>query len=364
MFTTDATRLHRVMNCNGSVNMPASFPDAGVDDPTARDEGNAAHWYAQQWFNNGDAHGRSLIGTKAFNGVIVTAEMAEYVAEYLSGIEVCGEMEAVTTFGNDRWQVNARCDHWALCEVTDTLYVDDFKYGRTLIDVIGNWALLAHAIGLCILHGVQPRNIILRIHQPRPYHPDGKMREWRLSYTELTGYYQQIDATLSNLRNELRTGLEWCARCHALATCPAARGARMNIIDATSTTFSDEMPNDALGYELDTLRTAKKMLEAQVSALEELATHRLKTGQVIDNYALDNQYAHRRFKAGFDYEFLTAATGVDCSTKPGTITPAEAERRGINAAAIAALTERPLTGTKLVRVSADKRAQRLLGKKG
>lgn len=364
MFITDATTLHRVMNCNGSPNMPASSPISGIDDPTARDEGNAAHWLAQQWFNNSDAYAHSLIGGKAYNGVTITPEMFDYVGEYLGALDTCGTMEAVTSFGTERWQVNSRCDHYGGGVNTNTLYVDDFKYGRRLVAVEGNWALLAHAIGLCIIHNMQPAMIVLRIHQPRPYHPDGKLREWRLSYAELLGYYQQIDATLSNLRDELRTGFDWCSGCHALATCPAARSARMNIIDATTTTFSDELPNDALAFELDTLRNAKKMLEAQVDALEELAVYRLKCGQVIDNYALEHSYANRRWKSGIDYALLGITTGVDCSTKPGTITPAEAERRGISKAAIEALTERPQTGTKLARVSADKRAQRLLGKKG
>lgn len=364
MNTIDATNLHRLMNCNGSRIMPAAFPSVDID-PDARDEGNAAHWAAQQWFNGRDPN--TLINAKAYNGVIITAEMLDHVGSYLSEISP-GKMEAVTSFGTDTWRVNGRCDHYTVLnhpndphEEPFELIVDDFKYGWSLVEAEGNWTLIAHAVGLCIMHQIAPPNIRLRIHQPRPYHPDGKVREWRITYEQLMEFYARIAATMANPSDELRTGLEWCRKCHALATCPAARAARMNIVDMTAMAFSDQLPDDALAYELSIVETAKAMLDAQLDALKELTAHRLKAGAVIDNYAVEPQYANTRWKPGLTPEALTLASGIDCS-KPGTITPAEAKRRGMPETVIKLLTERPMTGTKLVRVSADKRAQRLLKK--
>ena len=345
--------------------MPAAFPAVDID-PTDRNEGNAAHWIAQQIFNGtveqttGVAPNTSIVGAKAFNGVVITAEMLDHVGEYLAALD-CGEMETVTSFGTDSWRVNARCDHWKFRADLSTLTVDDFKYGWGLVEPEGNWTLIAHAIGLCIFNQIQPATIILRIHQPRPHHPDGKMREWRLTYAELMGYYERIAATMANPSDELRTGIEWCRKCHALATCPAARAARMNAVDATAMTFTDELPDDALAYELDLIRTAKATLDAQLDALEELTAHRLRNGKVIDNYALEAQFANTRWKTGLTPEALTLASGIDCM-KPGTITPAEAKRRGMPEHVVKSLTERPQTGVKLVRVSAAKRAERLLRK--
>lgn len=358
MLTTDATNLPRLMNCNGSRLMPPSFPAVDID-PTARDEGNAAHWLAQQWFN-GAVDPNALIGQKAYNGTVITGEMVDHVGEYLSTLEA-GQMEIETSFGTDHWRVNARADHIAWIALTATLIVDDFKYGWRLVEPVDNWTLIAHAIGYCIFHRITPAMIVLRIHQPRPHHPDGKLREWRISYAELMEYYQRINATLTNPANELRTGLAWCAKCHALATCPAARAASMNAIDATSMTFSDDLPNNAMSFELDTLRTAQATLAARLDALEELAAYRIKGGAVIDGYGAETQYANTRWKAGLSAEALTLASGVDC-VKPGTITPAEAKRRGMPEAVVKVLTERPITGVKLVRASADKRAKRLLQK--
>lgn len=366
MNTIDATNLHRFMNCNGSRIMPAAFPSIDSD-PTARDEGNAAHWAAQQWFNGRDP--ATLENAKAYNGVIITGEMLDHVGSYLSEIEP-GAMEVVTSFGNDYFRVNGRADHISVRGWTEadpyatgplTLTIDDFKYGRSLVEAENNWTLIAHAIGHCIACQIAPEIITLRIHQPRPYHPDGKLRAWTITYEQLMQFHAQIEHAMTYPLNELRTGLEWCRKCRALATCPAARSARMNIIDATTTTFTDRLPDNALGYELGIAETAQAMLNAQVDALKELISHRLKGGAVIDNYAVEPQYANTRWLPGITPEALTLATGIDC-TKPGTITPAEAKRRGMSEAVIKSLTDRPMTGTKLVRVSADKRAQRLLRK--
>lgn len=358
MLTTDATNLHRLMNCNGSRLMPPSFPTIDID-PTARDEGNAAHWAAQEWFNGRDPE--TLINAKAYNGVIVTGEMLDHVGEYLKVLEV-GQMEVETSFGTDYWRVNARADHIAYNAMTSMLTIDDFKYGHRLVSPVHNWTLIAHAIGYCLFNQITPQTIRLRIHQPRPYHPDGKLREWTIDYLTLRELYQQIDATLTNPRDALVTGIDWCAKCRALATCPAAHAASMNAVDASTLTFNDDIPDNAMTYELDTLRSAQAMLSARLTALEELATHRIKNGAVIEGYGTMQQIANTRWKTGITPEALSLASRIDC-VKPGFITPAEFKRRGGSDEVYKALTERPITGVKLVRASADERAKRLLGRK-
>jgi hypothetical protein len=368
MNVIDATNLHRLMNCNGSRRMPAAFPV--IDDPTARDEGTAAHYMAQQMLWGVDLN--SLIDTKAPNGVVMTAEMADYVLIYVQGVtggllspDRAGEIECDTSYGNDQWRVNGRADRVYHCVETCTLYVDDFKYGWTAVSPEMNWTLISHAVGYMMARphiASHVLRIVTRIHQPRPYHPDGKTRSWEIIPEQLSEYASQIALTMSNPRDELRTGYEWCRKCHALANCPAARAARMNAIDAaTASVFTDEMPNDALAYELDTMRGAKAMMEAQLNALEELTAHRLRNGQIVDGYALEPQYANTRWKTGLSPEALTVASGINC-VKPSAITPAEAKRRGMPEHIVKALTDRPQTGIKLIRTSADRRAQRLLGK--
>jgi hypothetical protein len=357
MLTVNADDLPRLMLCNGSRLMSPSFPEDKTD-PTARNEGIAAHWLAAQFFEGVPIE--TLVDRKAPNGVYIGAEMHGFVDEYLCALD-CGEVEADTSYGNDNYRINGRCDHRKYAVASDTLYIDDFKYGWRIVEPERNWTLISHAIATCIFQQITPATIVLRIHQPRPHHPDGKLREWRITYAELMEFYRQIVQTLSNPSNELQTGQLQCVKCPALATCPAAQKTGMNIIDATEVAFNDDPSNDMLSFELDTLRNAKAMLEARVKSLEELATYRLKNGQVILNYATEEQFANTAWKTGLTAAILKMMTGVDLA-KDGTVTPAEAKRRGVPETVVKSLTTRPMIGVKLIRASAAVRGAKLLNK--
>lgn len=357
MLTIIADNLPRFMVCNGSRLMEAAYPREEQDN-TIRDEGNAAHHMANAVFKN-EFTLEELIDRKAPNGSYMSAEMSDHVAEYLSALD-CGDTEVDTSFGiPGAWQINGRCDHYSFSGGVVT--IDDLKYGYTIVEPEMNWTLIAHALGICSKLNVEPHEIVLRIHQPRAYHPDGPLREWRISYARLMELYATLTAALVNPSDMLVTSREHCRRCYALATCPAARAADMNAIDATAIAMPDDMSGEALSHYLDTIATAEAQLTNRLTALKELATYRLKQGAVIPNYATETRYAHTRWKTGLTAEFLSMASGTDLA-KPGLVTPAEAKRRGMSETVIASLTERPQTGVKLVRVTAAERAKRLLKK--
>jgi hypothetical protein len=360
MLNVTADSLPRLMRCIGSRLMEPAFP-ALDKDRTARAEGIAADYMANAVFRN-EYTIEELIDRKAPNGVYMSAEMADHVAEYLSALD-CGEVQADTSFGTDAFRVGARCDHRKYRIEIDTLTIDDLKYGHSIVEPEMNWTLIAHAVGTCAVQQITPANIVLRIHQPRAWHPEGKVREWRLTYIELMTLYGQIAAKLTNPTDELVTDVNLCRRCPALGHCPAARKANMNAIDAMETTaFVDTIPDDALSYELIMLANAEATIKNRAEALRELAIHRIKNGKIIPEFANETQRANTRWKSGFDATLVSAITGVDVTTKPGIVTPAEAGRRGVSEAVLKSMTERPITGTKLTRVNTDKRAKRLLNK--
>jgi len=354
MFITDATHLPRLMQCFGSRNMPTTV--TVESDQTTRDEGNAAHWLAQKVF--GGASMSELAGTRAYNGVVIDNDMVRHVSDYISALD-CGEMESVTTVQTERWIVNARADHVGYRN--NILTVDDFKYGHRLVSPEMNWTLIAHAIGYCVLHGIAPDEIVLRIHQPRRYHPEGHLREWRISYADLTALYHRIDARLSREDDTtLQTGPQ-CVNCHAIYICPAYREASMNAIDVATVAFNDDLPPEVLSAELDQLGQASDVITARLKALQELAMHKIASGAVIPEYTVDAPLGQRRFNKVFDGAAIRALTGISC-TEEKLVTPAELERRGASPDVIKLITERPMTGKKLVRVSADARARKLLKK--
>lgn len=356
MLHITADELPRFMACNGSLRMAPSYPvEAG--DTSARDEGIAAH-YMSTVAHSGKMTVEELIDRQAPNGIYMTSEMAEHVTAYLK-ILPPGEMEVDTSFAGESWSVGARSDHIG-CDAV-TLVITDLKYGFRLVEPTENWSLIAHAIGYCVRNGVVPQRVTFNIFQPRPYHPDGIFRSHTITYDELWNRYGQLNAALSNPADELRTN-PYCGKCHALATCPAARAANYNAIDTLSRVFADDMPDAALSFELDTMRAAEDIIKSRANALQELAMHRLKSGRVIENYVVEDRFGNRAWKQGLTVPLLSMATGIDVS-KPGFVTPAEAERRGVPEHVVKALTDRPMIGKKLSRITADQMARRLMKKK-
>lgn len=359
MFTITADELPRFMACQGSRKMFRSVPPSPEGDQTTRDEGTAAHWLVAA-----TAHGEhtleELIDRKAPNGVYIDAMMAEHVGDYLAAIGTYGDFELETSFGTDAYRVNARADH--IANYGDVLVIDDFKYGWRIVEPEMNWTLIAHAIGYCSLGQYQPSKIMFRIYQPRPHHRDGKIRTWEITYTELAALWAQLAMALTNPSDELNTGPQ-CDTCPALATCPAARNASYNAIDLSATVFNENVDNTELTFHIDQLRRAQSLLEARLKASEELAVHRLRNGQVLDNYSVETSLTNRQWKDGIDVAMLQMLTGKNCAAKPKAITPAQVEKLGVDKAIVNSLSERIPTGFKLVRVSAAAKAKKIFGDK-
>jgi hypothetical protein len=330
------------MKCNGSAFMEKHYYDT---DMTSRDEGNAAHWVAEQMVAG--KPDSALIGQPAYNGYIVTEEMVAHTREYVS---VAGpyKYEVDTSWGT----IRGRADR--ILSTDQILFIDDYKYGWSIVEPEENYTLISHAISL-----LQPEQttIILRIFQPRPWHPDGPMRQWKISTPELYEYRRRIEAALANPVDELVTGTQ-CHRCPTIVKCPAARMASMNAIDTVSHTYEDEISNDVLSVELDNLSRADKILKSRLEALSEMATARIRDGGMVPNYMIKQQMANRGWLPHASAEVLKAVTGVDVS-KINMVTPAEAERRGISKELVNIWTDRPITGYKLNRIDPNKEVRKV-----
>lgn len=346
---TTATELPRIMRCMGSRLMPRTIP--ADFDTERRDEGNAAHWLAQQLFNGNQV----AVGSKAFNGWVITDVMVEHVHGYLSALDA-GDMEIETTFAGQTWEVRGRADHIKYRD--RVLTIDDFKYGYRPVSPVQNWTLIAHAVGWMVRNPDLPVDrVILRIHQPRAYHSDGPLREWELTKEH---WWHQINDRLSNPVDELVSSIEHCAKCHAVHNCPAFDRSTWNAMDVTTDVFSDEMSNDVLANVYETFEYAEKLIEIKRKAVEELMTYRIKTGQPVPNYALEQRQGQRAWLPGLSGMAMSAASGVNLN-KDGMVTPAEAERRGVPKSVIASLTQRPNIGLKLKRVDHDAKARKIFG---
>lgn len=361
MLTVTATNLPRLMNCNGSRLMGGAPPPVNPDD-SVKDEGNAADWLVGE-VHSGRFTVEELIDRKAPNGVYITPEMVEYLEEYLKWVMRGGHTEFDTSHACANWQINGRADHVLYDNKTKTLYISDLKYGWGIVEPEMNWTLVSHAISWIGQHTGHRcvETVVLQIFQPRPHHAEGRTRSWTIDREKLNELYVQINQTLSDPSDILNTG-EHCYGCPSLAFCPAARKAEMNAIDASEKAFTDEIDNDNLTFQLDHLKRAKKVLEQLEKAYIDLAMNRLKQGEVIQNYAVENNLANRSWKSHVTSEFMNILTGEEVCKKT-LITPKQAEGKGVSPEVVANLTERKPKGFKLVRVDANARAKKLFNQK-
>lgn len=348
MFKITADELPRFMQCNGSRLMPNTQPPI-EQDTIARDEGTAAHWLATEIFKGGNV--AEYIDRKAPNGIFITSEICDAVEQYLLALQPGGLMEVETSFMN----VAARADHISF--TNNILRIDDFKFGWRLVEPENNWTLLAHAIGWFEQAQVMPVQIILTIHQPRPHHREGRIRHWQLGPASFIRYRQELIDKLTTPSDELITGRH-CRKCHALNSCPAAKASQYNAIDAAEMAFSEIPTNEELREHLEIVERAENILKARKEALQELALHRIKNGEVIQDYCAETQLGNTTWKPGITADLVKMLTNIDV-TKSAIITPGQAKKLGIAEEIIKSLTHRPQTGVRLTKINADKRVKNI-----
>ena len=348
MFRTDATTLPHKMQCLGSIHMPATIPED--DDTSDRDEGNAAHWLAQQVFD-GTMPLADAVGQRAYNNFVISHDIVKHVTRYLEMLDA-GQMETDTSWEYGDVSVSGRADH--ISHRDASLTVDDFKYGHRVVEPEMHWTLISHAIGWLCRNDIRIDRIVLRIHQPRAYHHLGTTREWTISMSQLAEFRDQIVAHLTSGDTTLQSGPE-CLNCHARYDCPALRAASMNYLEATSHAYSDKLSDTVLSSELDLLTAAEKTIKTRREALMELGKHRVRNGAIVPNWSLEQGLTNRDWKPGFNAAIGRALTGVDFS-KDATITPAQAETRGADPDFIKIFTERRPTAPKLVRSDVSAKA--------
>ena len=106
MLEIDASQLARFMACNGSRLLGGHLPPSD-NDPTARNEGTAAHWVINESFHR-RCNPDSFLNQRAPNGVIITAAILRSVSDFHAHIVNHNGVEEWCSWG----AVNARCDAW------------------------------------------------------------------------------------------------------------------------------------------------------------------------------------------------------------------------------------------------------------
>ena len=229
------------------------------------------------------------------------------------------------------------------------LCIEDLKYGWGIVEAFENWQLLGYAIGEVIRRGRAFTHISLKIHQPRPHHENGPSREWLLTYEELLGYKERIDARMDALAGGERTltTSDKCKYCEGAAeACPAFNRLFYRALEVSTEFHQDSLSDTEVADQLDHVKRAKDVIKIKEDSLTELAISRIKGGKIIPNYVQTKKHGNRSWKGGINADTIKAMTGKDV-TQTTLLTPAKAEKLGIPRKLVSQLTEKKFLGIKL-----------------
>jgi hypothetical protein len=349
----------RWVHCEGSVSLCAPFPE---DDTPEAMEGTAAHWAATE-----PLAGRVVnVGDVAPNGITITEEMIEgaalYQATVYSKIQPAWiRAEDVLPIPDVHEQNGGTIDTWGLGFTPWLLHVVDYKFGHGFVEVFENWQLLDYVSGIVsylIREGIAPANyeelieVELTIVQPRNYHRDGPVRSWRVKLADLRAQFNVLKGAAERAMGPnpvTRTG-EWCEYCPARHVCRTLQNASLHIADRAGDSTPFALDPMQLGNELRWLHHARKLLDARVTGLEAEALQTIRAGKSVAHYRTEYGEGREVWREGMEPAVLALGPllGHDLAKPPSAITPAQARKKGIDAAVISEYAHRPPGALKLV----------------
>ena len=359
--------LHRPMHCLGYLSLE-NLVEEEAGQP-AKDGTAIGELLSEMIRQRTDS---PKIGTTASNGTFLDQDMWFYARDTYNTILQRAQGNLIETEERIDWMTPAGIKIRGQFDISfangTTLHIEDLKYGYGIVEVENNWQLLGYAIGQCQrlqrLYGYIPTHLHLTIHQPRPYHEKGRVRDWIITYHQLLEYYHQICNRMQEYvtgDRTLATGKS-CKYCDAASTCPALNRSANKAIDTVMSDWTEKpLTNEEVAEQYELLQRAYELLEIRLKSVEQLAISRIQANQIIPGYAFEMTYGDRKWKQNVTPESIKALTGIDI-VKTDVMSPNQAEKAGVSKKLTAALTEKPAKGTKLVKKDIAAEAAQILPK--
>ena len=336
--------------------MEASYPETEPDQPEL--EGTAAHWVAADVLKRYQAGevpvDSDYLGTITEEGVVVTPEMWDAVDGYICKVmrSVGGRANVGHLHVEQKIQIpifentiEGTPDVWYVNPSDNSLHIWDFKYGWGIVEAFYNWQLLCYALG--VVHNlragvVHVYKIVLHVHQPRPYHPDGPVRQWVINPSLLDSYAIQLSEAVirAKLPNPpLKVGRH-CKDCKASHSCPALGESVYTMLDFIGKSLPDELQGSDLGKHLTCLRDLKSLVDGRLDSIEVQALSHIKSGVSVPGWVAEPKSNMRIWAVDTASvkamgELMGVSTVVE---KP--ITPAQAEKAGVDKKVVNSLVDK------------------------
>ena len=338
----------RWVNCAASVRLEKAYPE--TEESEAAKLGAAWHWAAFMLLS-----GNSLPDV-AFNGVPIDEEMARHAKEWAGYVETHFRGERHYEERIEIPVIHAQC--WGTPDVVGidrpnkTIRVGDGKYGHGLVEAFEFWQGLCYAAGLT--DGEPDWRFEIMIYQPRGYHPQGTIRTWAFTASELNGYVRQLraaaEAAMGN--NPEAVPGPWCRYCKARRGCTALRNSALHAVDTASGATPLDLSAGDTGMELSLLTRAYDLLRYRIEGLQAQAEAAIRSGENVFGWGLESSTGREKWvKPIEEIRALGDLMGVTVLKGPELITPAQARKAGLDADTIKQYAARGPGEAKLVPVS-------------
>lgn len=351
--------LARTVQCPGSVVLSQKYAEAEGEHAI---EGTAGHWVAYHYALTSMGLGAGLrpaLGDAIHGGLKVDKEMiagAEMYAEALEGFE--GTAETLVAIPRVHAECSGTPDFWQYSEKTKTLRVADYKYGRRYVDVFENYQLIAYACGIIdelVASGraVEFEIVVeLMIVQPRCFHPDGPVRTWKTSATNLRPLINlaHTAAHLALGANPKTVSGPECLYCPARGDCKTAHVATTAILEYAHRAETMAQTGSEMGLRLLLINEALEMLKAVGSGLEEQIMSTLKGGKTVPYFKVGYSNPRETWnKPVAEVKMLGDMIGLKLTEETFAMTPKQAIKTGkIDRAVINLYSVTPNGAAKLV----------------
>jgi len=357
--------MHMTVPCPGSLTLQERMPPQ--PDTEEQQEGHAAHHVAAE-----AVRGRLLpIGEKFMHGGrewTVDADMYDGAVIYA---KTCGpsslpghQIEQAVHIRRVHPDCWGTPDHWR-CTLDEgnqpiLLELDDYKFGHRFVEVFENLKMSAYAIGVLDELGISPGDdsltVVLRIIQPRAYHADGPVREWRTTPFKLARLLAEMrNAVVSALgpNPQCNTGTQ-CLDCRARAACVTLRNTAANVVDFSSSAELQPLDNHAAAIELRIIDEAADRLDARRTALAVQVETALRKSERVPLWQLKPGRANLAWLADVNVDEAAGMAqlfGVDIRKPPELLTPTQAKaalkRAGVDERVLDDYAARPTAALKL-----------------
>jgi hypothetical protein len=337
--------LSGALNAGKTGDMPhVPKPDERASE--AKREGTAADWIANGVLRGDAASCAEFDGETAPNGHVITPDMTRHVQGYVDYCRSRGDVVRVQVpISLPHLHIRGLADA-QIVQATPALEIIDLKYGFKIVDAMWNPQLLCSAIAL--FDHTKHDTVTMTVYQPRPFHPEGKVRSWTLDSREMVDAYHWLSNKALAALSPAATGTpgaEWCGMCDARTRCEALNRATYSIFDTVRGSKVEKLNAEALGVEAKFLKDAVALIKARHDGVFAEVEGRMRRGEYIPGWMWSEGLRDREWTAA-PHE-IEAKTGLS-PFKQVLKSPAELEKEGVHPDTIAELTDRPRAAPRLV----------------